>query len=491
MSFENPKHRDADAVVTGGRADAAHLVPLVVDVDGSLITGDLLVEGIGRMLAVAPLNLFLLPFRIAQGRAACKRWVAGTAELPPSTLVLNPAVLNEIAAAKSAGREVWLASASDETVVAPLAEHVGATGFLASDGRANLAGDAKAAALVARFGEAGFDYIGNERRDLAVWKRARRAIGVALSARLRREVLALDRDARFLPGIEVGGEWHLALRPHQWVKNILVFVPLIAAHEVELGHYLLALGMFVALSACASGTYLFNDLLDLPHDRRSDTKRHRPMAAGRVPLLPMIGIGTGLIAGGTLLGFSLSFAAGLCILLYLVVTLAYSMWLKRLVLVDIVVLALLYGIRILAGAVPLSIAPSPWLFAFTMFIFLALATVKRQRELKAILDTGLVGTAGRAYRAEDLPVMTAFGAASGIAAVVVLALYVQSPEVNGRYARPELLWLICPLLIYWLGRMALLANRGRVDEDPVVFALRDRASWLVGIGVLAAFAAAL
>ena len=486
MAFENPKQRSADATGDGDE------MPLVVDVDGSLITGDLLVEGIARMLAVSPLNLFVLPFRLAKGRPACKRWVANATELPPSALVLNPAVLNEIAAAKSAGREVWLASASDEIAVAPLAEHVGAIGFFASDGHVNLAGDAKAAALVERFGEAGFDYIGNERRDLAVWERARRAIGVGLSARLERDVLALGREARFLPGPGGGAlDCLLALRPHQWIKNILVFVPLVAAHETEIGRYLVAVAMFVALSACASGTYVFNDLLDLVHDRRNDMKRHRPMAAGRVPLLPMVGIGTALVAGGTLLGFGLSVTAGLCILLYLAGTLAYSMRLKRLVLVDIVVLALLYGIRILAGAAPLSITPSPWLFAFTMFIFLALAIVKRQLELKAVLDSGLVATGGRAYRAEDLPVMAALGAASGIAAVVVLALYVQSPEVNGRYDQPQFLWMICPLLVYWLGRMVVLANRGLVDNDPVVFALRDRASWLIGIGVLAAFVAAL
>ena len=400
-------------------------------------------------------------------------------------------MLNEIAAAKSAGREVWLASASDEIAVAPLAEHVGATGFLASDGQVNLAGAAKAAALVERFGESGFDYIGNERRDLAVWERARRAIGVGLSARLERDVLALCPDARFLARPGGALDYLLALRPHQWVKNILVFVPLIAAHETESGPWLVAMAMFVALSACASGTYLFNDLLDLAHDRLSDTKRHRPLASGRTSLLPMVGIGTALVAGGALLGFGLSVTAGLCILLYLAVTLAYSLWFKRLVLVDIVVLALLYGIRILAGAAPLSITPSPWLFAFAMFIFLALAIVKRQRELKRILDSDRSETGGRAYRAEDLPAMAALGAASSIAAVVVLALYVQSPEVNARYGRPEFLWLICPLLIYCLGRMVLLASRGEVDDDPVVFALRDRTSWVVGIVVLAAFGAAL
>lgn len=489
MSFEYPKQRGTDATGNGDET------PLVVDVDGSLVAGDLLIEGIGRLLAEFPLSLFVLPFRLAKGRAACKRWVAKATELHPSALVLNPAVLNEIASAKSNGREVWLASASDEIAVAPLAEHVGATGFLASDGHVNLVGDAKAAVLVERFGESGFDYIGNERRDLAIWKRARRAIGVGLSrgeGGLQRDVRVIDPEARFLSG--PGGDaldYLRALRPHQWIKNVLVFVPLVAAHETEVGRYLVAVAMFVALSACASGTYLFNDLLDLAHDRRSDTKRHRPMAAGRVPLLPMVGIGAALVAGGVLLGLGLSVTAGLCILLYLGVTVAYSMWIKRLVLVDIVVLALLYGIRILAGAAPLSITPSPWLFAFTMFIFLALAIVKRQRELKTVLESGRSATDGRAYRSEDLPVMAALGAASGIAAVVVLALYVQSPEVDDRYGQPAFLWLICPLLVYWLGRMVVLANRGLVDDDPVMFALRDGASWLVGVMILVAFAAAL
>ncbi len=465
--------------------------PLVVDVDGTLVAGDLLVEGAARLLAASPLTLFALPIWLVKGRAALKRRIAAAVPLPPSSLVLNPAVLDEIAAAKVAGREVWLASAADERVVAPLAEGVGAAGWFASDGRTNLSGEAKAAALVERFGEGGFDYVGNERRDLAVWRHARCIIGVNLPARLAREVRTRDEGARLLPGLGGGPRDALrALRPHQWVKNALVFVPLIAAHETGAGPYLVAAGIFVALSACASGTYLLNDLLDLPEDRRHPSKRHRPLAAGKVPLLPMMGLGAALVAGGLAIAFHLSPPlGGICVLVYLLGTLAYSLSLKRKLFVDVIALAALYMMRLVAGGLAVSIALSPWFLSFFMFAFLSLAIVKRQIELRAL--RGSDRAHGRAWRAADLPVAAALGAASGVASAIVFTLYIQSPEVSLRYDHPEFLWLICPLLIYWLGRMTLLANRGAVDHDPVEFTLKDRTSWLTGVGILAAFAAAI
>ncbi len=466
--------------------------PLVVDVDGTLVSGDLLIEGVARLFAASPLNLLSLLFWLAEGRAALKRRVAQKVPLAPSTLVLNPAVLAEIAAAKAAGREVWLASAADELAVAPLAEAVGTAGFLASDGRTNLAGEAKAAALVERFGEGGFDYAGNERRDLAVWRHARRAVGVGLPARLAREVHALDEDARFLPGLGSGPhDWLRALRPHQWGKNLLVFAPLAAAHETGAGPYLTAAGMFAALSVCASGAYLLNDLLDLPHDRRHASKRRRPMAAGKVALLPAMGLSAVLAAGGLALAFKLSWSSGLCVLLYLILTLAYSLSLKRRLFVDVVTLGLLYMVRVFAGGIVVSITLSPWFLAFFMFAFLSLATVKRQSELQRLRVSEGTAVEGRAWRIEDLPVLTAFGTAAGLASVIIFALYIWSPEVSVLYRRVEFLWLICPLLIYWLGRMLLLANRGAVDDDPMVFTLRDRTSWLAGLAMAAAFAAAL
>ncbi len=471
-------------------------VPLVVDIDGSLVSGDLLIEGTVRMISAHPLNLFALllwlVIAIAKGRAALKRKIAQAVALPPETLVLNPAVTNEITTAKAAGREVWLASAADELVVAPLAEAVGAMGYFASDGRTNLAGRIKATVLVKRFGKGGFDYVGNERRDLAVWKQARHVIGVNLSASLARKLQALDQDAQFLDGLDGHPLDYLrAIRPHQWIKNVLVFLPLIAAQETSAELYLVALALFIALSACASGTYLLNDLFDLPYDRRHKTKRHRPIAAGKVPLLPAVGIGVAMMAGGLLVAFQLSAAAGLCILLYLIITFAYSLLLKRMTFIDVLTLSVLYTIRVIAGGMAVSIMLSPWFLGFFIFMFLALAIVKRQSELYTLRKPGESKLIGRAYFAEDLPVMAALGAASSFASIVILTLYIQSLEAGGNYDRLELLWLICPLLIYWLGRMMLLANRGIVDDDPLVFAMGDRASWLTGVGILAIFTAAL
>lgn len=480
----------------GNPKGGANAPPLVVDLDGSLVNGDLLVEGAAQLIARAPRHLFLLPCWLlasARGGAALKRRIAQAAPLPPETLSLNPAVLEEIDAAKAGGREVWLATAADELAAAPLVERIGAAGCIASDGRVNLAGSAKAAVLVERFGQGGFDYIGNERRDLKVWKRSRRAMGVGLSSVLKRKVLALDSQARFLPVARGGPLDHLrALRPHQWVKNLLVFMPLIAAHEAGAFPYLAAAGAFAALSACASGGYLCNDLLDLPHDRRHPTKRHRPLAAGGMPPRRAICLGAALMVGGLALAFWLSVGTGLCTLLYLVASLAYSLLLKRKLFVDVIGLAALYASRVLTGGVVAEVPLSPWFLSFFLFAFLALAVAKRQNELRKLSGAGQSESGGRAYLAEDLAALAAIGAASAMTSALVFLLYVQqAPAVHYLYAQPQRLWLIFPLVIYLLGRMTLLANRGEIGDDPVLFALRDRASWLAGLGILAVFVAAL
>lgn len=454
--------------------------PLVVNADA--LAGDaLLVEAAARLVARSPLKLFALAFWLLRGRAVLARRVAEAVPLPPSTLALDPAARQEVDRARAAGREVWLASAAGPDAGGPLAEAVGAAGCIASDDRAG------AAALVARFGPKGFDYLGAARRDLAAWRSARRAIGVGLSAGLARDVRGLDPDARLLPG--AGGsplDYFRALRPHHWIKNLMVFVPLLADHGADAGPYLRLLGVFAALSACASGAYLLNDVLDLPHDRRHGRKRRRPLAAGRTRLLPSVGLGCALAAAGLAAAFRLSPAAGYGVAFYLAATLAYSVWLKRKVWIDVLAIALFYAMRVFIGAAAVSVTPSPWLLAFSLFIFLAVAIAKRQTELAAGEGGG-----GRAYRAEDGPALAALGAGSGFATVVVLALYVESPEVSAAYARPELLWLVCPLFVYWLGRLTLLAGRGAMDDDPLVFAMRDPTSWLTALAIGAAVAAAL
>lgn len=282
-----------------------------------------------------------------------------------------------------------------------------------------------------------------------------------------------------------------ALRPHQWIKNVLVFVPLIAAHETGGAAWLAAAGTAAAFCACASAGYVLNDLLDLPHDRRHPRKRWRALAAGRVPPRTLAVVAGALAPAGCALAFAVAPEAGLAALCYLAVNAAYTLYLKRVLFLDVMALAALYTARVVAGAAAVAVPVSPWLGAFSLLIFVALAAVKRQRELYPPAAAGAPAAPGRAYRAEDYPVLATLGAASGFAAVVVLALYVQSPTVSARYDRPSLLWLTCPLLVYWLGRLLLLANRGGVDDDPVAFALRDRASWITVAGIAAAFVAAL
>ncbi len=470
--------------------------PLVVDVDGSLVSGDLSVEGAVQLLRISPLNFFALPMwlylALVKGRAFLKRRIARAFVPAPETLLLNPEVLEEIAAAQAAGRPVWLASGSDELAVASLAERVAATGFFASDGRTNLVGQQKAALLCERFGQHGFDYIGNERRDLAVWREARLSIGVNLPLSLKRELRMMDENARLLegPGGRPSDFWR-ALRPQRWIKNLLVFAPLLAARETRVESYLEVVMLFMALSICASGTYLLNDLLDLPQDRRHRSKRFRPLASGKLPLLPVTCAGMALVLAGLSLAFWLAAATGFCILAYLLVTFAYSLWLERKTFVDVIALVLLDAIRVIAGGVVVSITLSPWFMGFFLFLFLSLALFKRQSELHDLRESGGSKLPGGAYLVEDRTVVAAFGAACSIATLVMLGFYIQSPEVSATYGRAGWLWLVGPLLIYWLGRMSLLANRGIADDDPFIFALSDRTSWLTGIGILAVFTAAL
>lgn len=341
-------------------------VPLVVDVDGSLVRGDLLTEGLLRLFAQSPAKLLAVPFLLASGRAPMKRWLARhSGILPAATLVLNPAVVSEIESARRAGREVWLASGSDELVVAPLAREVGATGCFASDGRTNLVGRAKAALLVQRFGEHGFDYVGNEQRDLAVWKRARRAIGVNLSVRLARQVKTVDRHARLLSSIGgSGADFVRALRPRQWMAALLVFVPVAAAPEAQAGHYLTAACLAAALSACSSSRTIFEDLLNLPVDRQDGGRRHQPMASGKAHLPSMIALGSALGVVGLGVSFWISNATGLAALSYAFLGLCYLLWLRRGRRLGIFSRALLKVFPLPAGLTVAPVQIPAWIAAF-------------------------------------------------------------------------------------------------------------------------------
>jgi 4-hydroxybenzoate polyprenyltransferase len=377
-----------------------------------------------------------------------------------------------------------LVTASDRRMADPVAAYLGLfSEVLASDGKTNLRGKNKVAKLVERFGERGFDYAGNSSVDLPVWAQSRQALVVNATVGLE------DRARRGGPVGGVfpapGSAWRAsiqALRPHQWVKNLILFVPLVTSHKItQLPLVLNAVVAFVAFCLCASGVYVLNDLYDLDADRHHPAKRMRPFASGRLPLQAGLIAAPILVAIGGFLACRLAWSFAAVLAFYFVLTTAYSHGLKRIALVDVFCLAGLYTLRLIAGHESTGVDYSAWLLVFSMFIFLSLALVKRFVELNAARSRERSDILGRGYLAEDAGLVASLGTTSGYMAVLVLALYVNSQEVKVLYHQRMLLLLICPLLLYWISRVWLIAHRSQMHDDPIVFALKDRASYVVGV----------
>ncbi len=472
------------------------MTPLVLDLDGTLVAGDTLAETALQLLATRPVALLRALAGGRAGRAVLKQRIARDAGLDPASLAYRGDMLALAGQARREGRHVVLATAADAGVAHAVAGHLALFDeVIASDGHTNLKGAAKAAALAARFGVRGFDYAGDAAADLPVWAQARRALVVAPSAALLARARAVCADVVVVGASPSrGARLRLvarAMRLHQWAKNLLVFVPVLAAHQLAGGRPVKATLGFLAFSLCASSVYLLNDLLDLPHDRLHPTKRRRPFASGALPLSWGPGL-TGLLLAGALLAASALPAGFLAMLAaYYVSTLAYSFVLKRRAVWDVVALAGLYTLRIFAGAAATDIPISPWLLAFSLFLFFCLAVVKRLTELVLFVRAGgTEGLSGRGYRAEDLDMLRSMAASSGYMAVLVMALYVNGNEVASLYHHPSVLWALCPILLFWVSRLLMLSNRGQMNDDPVVFALRDRVSLMAGVAGLAAILAA-
>ncbi len=462
--------------------------PLCVDLDGTLIRTDVLWESLVRLLARNPLYLVAVVVWWMRGRAHLKAELARRVQLDVAALPYQPEFLQWLRQQKAAGRELYLVTASDVRLAGAVADHLGLfTEVLASDGRHNLRGKAKGARLAERFGDAGFDYAGNSSVDLPVWERGRRAIVVNASERLARRAAKRATVENVFPARESGlGAFWRGLRPYQWVKNLIVLVPAITSHRLtEPAVALDALIAFVAFCLCASGVYLLNDLLDVESDRHHAAKRERPFARGDLPLAVGLVAFPLLLLGSLLIGTSLSQGFVATLGVYVLLTTAYSLRLKQAPLLDVFCLAGLYTVRLVAGHEATGIVYSFWLLVFSMFLFLSLALVKRGVELEAARQQNRNDIKGRGYAAGDLPLITILGCCSAFLAVLVLALYVNSQEVRILYRHPTLLLLICPLLLYWMSRLWLLAARGRMHDDPVVFALRDPVSYAVGALTLA------
>ncbi len=471
--------RDATNVSATGVTQPTR--PVCVDLDGTLIAGDVLWESFATLMRQRPLTALFVILSLMKGRAFFKQRVAENVTVDPANLSYRQELLDELRELKRQGIPLVLATAGDRRPAQAIADHLQIfSEVIASDGRSNLKGHRKADALVERFGEGGFDYVGNDWADLPIWRVAAVATIVAAPSRLVKRLTSEHRTApRVIAPRRRSALWAFvtALRPHQWVKNALVFVPIIAGHQLfRLDMVSATVLTFVAFSLSASAIYLLNDISDVAADRLHPRKRRRAFAAGEVS------IPVGVLAAAVLMTASL-LVAGLgvskwlvaVVAAYVVTTTAYSLRLKRKPVVDIFTLTGLYLIRIVAGAVAAGIYLTTWLLAFALFLFLSLAFVKRYTE---VLGTKKY-LPGREYGPEDGMWMQSIGTSAGYMAVLVLALYVSSPEVTALYSRPDVLWLLCPLLLFWVTRLWFRAGRGLVHDDPVVDALRDRFGYLL------------
>ena len=463
-------------------------IPFCVDMDGTLLATDTLYEGYLLLLKQNPLFALVLPAYILFGKARLKAEIAKRVELDVAYLPLNESFVEHLHELKASGRRLVLATAANRRFAEAVARHLGLFDeVVASDDEKNLSGSAKAEALVRLYGEKGFDYAGNSKSDLSIWRHARRAVVVGRgSGSILKVAEGVSEAVGQFPS-PTGGmlDFIRALRPHQWSKNLLLFLPIIAAHRIEAGSvWMQAAAGFVAFSALASSLYILNDLVDLPADRRHAEKKARPFASARFPISIGLAVIPFIAGGALLIGYGLSTNFLIALVTYAAASILYSIAIKNIVIFDIILLALLYDLRIFAGGVVTDTAISFWLLAFSMFLFFSLATIKRYAELLSMREDGHVSVSGRGYRAGDIEIIGMLGVSSGLISVLVLALYINSEAVVRIYTHPQLIWLLCPLMLYWIGHMWLTTQRGEMHHDPVVFTLLDRKS--IGVGLASA-----
>lgn len=460
-------------------------LPLYVDVDGTLIYTDLLYESVPLLIKRNLLYGFMCLVWLIGGRSRLKAEIAARVNLDPALLTYNDEFLTYLRQEHLAGRRLVLASASNQKPVRQIADHLGLfDSVIASDAMVNLKAGAKLQVILAHCKGSGFAYAGNSAADLPIWERANEIIVVNASPSVLAKASALRAPSLTITQRPVGRRTVArALRLHQWAKNALLFVPLIAAHDLSTGKWLATLAAFVAFGLCASATYVINDLLDLTSDRAHPRKRDRPFAASTLS----IPFGVALVA--VLLPLSMWMAVHVSmmflgwLLLYIAVTLVYSVHLKRLAIIDTLVLALLYTHRILAGGIASTVIISNWLLTVSFFMFLSLALAKRCTELEFMNDAGGDSLAGRGYRTTDLPYLISMGISSGFVAVMVLALYIDSQAGGILYPQAEVLWLLLPVMLFWIMRLWIKISRMEIYDDPLLFAITDPASWVVAVSV--------
>lgn len=451
---------------------------LVVDLDGTLIQSDMLLETFWSSFASHWQTPFLAAAALMQGRAKLKETLAQHATIDIARLPYNQDALAYIRDWRSRGGKVALVTASDQHLADRISDHLGLFDQAhGSDGETNLKGARKAAFLTEHFAGEPFAYMGDAYADLPVWGAATKAITVNASAALRKRVDGLNRKSEHLGRPPARAALYLkALRPHQWLKNTLIFLPMLVGQDFTAQAFSQSFMAFVSFCLVASSVYLLNDLLDLEADRAHPRKRNRPFASGSVPLAHGSWLAPLLFGLGMVPAVILGGEFTLVVLGYYAATTAYSLVLKRQTIIDICTLAGLYTMRIWAGAAATVTPLSAWLLAFSIFFFLSLAAIKRQAELVDSIAAGQLQASGRGYHVGDLPLIVGMATASGYVSVLVLALYLNSPAVLELFWSPKILLGICLVLLYWISRIIMVTHRGEMLDDPLIYAVKDRVS---------------
>lgn len=463
--------------------------PLVVDLDGTLIKSDLLFETANTFFLRHPFQFIRLLIWCYQGKSTLKEDLATKVSMNPALLPYNQKIIDWLKLQKAAGRSLILATASHRILAESVAHHLNLFNevFATEDGL-NLVGKNKRDLLVQRFGESGFDYLGNSSDDLPIWRSADKIYVLSSSQVLIKRIedqgksveVFEEEKPSFIKSVST------ALRPYQWIKNLLIGIPLLAAYQYnDVSKILLVFIAIFLFSIIASSVYLFNDLVDINEDRCHTRKCNRPFAAGNLSLLegwvlwPLLVLVAFLLASLCMpLKFILVLSA------YYLIALAYSLLLKQIPILDVLILAALYTLRIVAGTAAISVSLSFWLLAFSMFLFISLAFIKRFSEIQSMdKNKPSLQVYGRGYQYVDLQAVGNMGISSGYLAVLVLALYIQDAHTAQMYLSPQFIWLACPLMLYWISRVWFIANRGEMHDDPILFAIKDKLTWLLVVSM--------
>ena len=451
-------------------------IPLCVDLDGTLLRSDMLLESLLAMIKERPTSALQVPLWIVKGKAYLKSQVASRVDFTSCHLPFNEDVMQYVREQRTT-RQTVLVTGTHQSLADAVGNQLDIFDeVIGSSSEVNLTSHRKRELLQSRFGVKGFDYIGNDDDDLDVWPAARQAMVVSTpSGPITRYTQKFDRV--FKVRASSVSDYLSLLRVHQWSKNAVIAVPYFLDHRFnDAAAFLAVLLAFIAMSLLASATYIFNDMLDLQADRQNATKCKRALASGAVPIVRGVQTIALLVFLLLLITLLLPPAFNTVLLVYLITTLTYSLWLKKKAMLDVITIAALHTLRVVAGILVIQADWSFWLLGFSMFFFFSLASAKRVAELINLQQTGRQSTIGRDYQIADIPVMLASGVSTGFISIMIVALYINSEKVQTMYTNPMILWLLCPVLMYWIGRIWIFTARGQMHEDPIVFAMKDRGS---------------